>query len=53
MVSYYAMNDPDPEEDVWKKDAGEGDRYYMGDPYHHGINCVRGRAGGGDCSATV
>ena len=44
IVSYYAMNDPDPEEDMWKKDAGEDNRYYMGDPYHHGINCVRGRA---------
>ena len=44
IVSYYAMNDPDPEEEMWKTDAGEGDRYYMGDPYHHGINCVRGRA---------
>ncbi len=44
IVSYYAMNDPDPEEDMWKEDAGEGDRYYRGDPYEHGINCVRGRA---------
>lgn len=44
IVSYYAMSDPDPEEDMWKKDAGEGNRYYMGDPYHYGINCVRGRA---------
>lgn len=44
IVSYYAMSDPDPDDDMWKRDAGEGDRYYMGDPYHHGINCVRGRA---------
>ena len=43
-VSYYAMHDPDPDEDIWRKDAGDGSRYYRGDPYHHGINCVRGQA---------
>ena len=44
IVSYYAMSDPDPDEDIWKRSAGEGDPHYRGDPYHHGINCVRGRA---------
>ncbi len=44
IVSYYAINDPDPEEELWKEDAGENSHYHMGDPYHHGNNCVRGRA---------
>lgn len=39
IVSYYAMNDPDPESDIWKKE-----NYYGGDPHNHGINCVRGQA---------
>ena len=37
MVSYYAIDDPDPQEDLWRKDG-------LRDPYQHGINCVRGRA---------
>ena len=37
MVSYYAIDDPDPQQDLWRKDG-------MRDPYHHGINCVRGQA---------
>ncbi len=43
IVSFYAMNDPDPEDDIWK---GTDNRveYYGGDPYLHGINCVRGQA---------
>ena len=43
-VSYYAMHDPDPDEDLWRKDAGGGIRYHRGDPYEYGINCVRGQA---------
>ena len=37
MVSYYAVHDPDPQDDLWRK-------YNWRDPYQHGINCVRGRA---------
>ena len=44
-VSYYAMHDPDPDEDIWRNDTGGESRYYGGDPYQHGINCVRGQAG--------
>ena len=43
-VSYYAMYDPDPNEDLWRTDAGNGDAYPRGDPFTHGINCVRGQA---------
>ena len=37
MVSYYAIYDQDPQEDLWRKDS-------LRDPYQHGINSVRGRA---------
>lgn len=43
-VSYYATHDPDPEGDIWRKEAVSGTRYYRGNPYEHGINCVRGQA---------
>lgn len=36
-VSYYAMYDPDPNEEIWRRDNWR-------DPYAHGINCVRGQA---------
>lgn len=37
-VSYYAMHDPDPREDVWR------DGLYRDDPYFYGMNTVRGQA---------
>ncbi|HEY4259011.1 MAG TPA: SMEK domain-containing protein [Schlesneria sp.] len=41
VVSYYAEEDPDPSEDFWRRP----DRNHYGrDPYHQGINCVRGQA---------
>ncbi|MCU0712517.1 MAG: hypothetical protein MUC43_10700, partial [Pirellula sp.] len=43
IVSYYAIKDPDPGTDIWQ-DTRDGRNYYGGDPYSHGINCVRGRA---------
>ena len=43
-ISYYAIHDPNPNEDLWRRDAGGGIRYYGGDPYQYGINCVRGQA---------
>ena len=44
IVSYYATSDPDPETDIWQTNAKNGISYFSGDPYSHGINCVRGRA---------
>ena len=42
---YYATNDPDPKEDIWKqKPPGSTSNYDGGSPYQQGINCVRGRA---------
>ena len=43
-LSYYAVHDPDPAEDIWRKRTSNGDAYYRGDPYSHGINSVRGQA---------
>lgn len=43
IVSFYAMHDPDPEADLWQEDV-DGHRSYGGEPYSHGINCVRGQA---------
>lgn len=37
-VSWYATEDPDPSEELWRQDAGGHD------PYEHGINTVRGSA---------
>ncbi len=44
IVSYYATSDPDPERDIWQTKANNGNCYYSGDPYEHGIHCIRGRA---------
>jgi len=38
IVAFYATKDPDPDADVWKEKD-----YYGGNPYDHGINCVRGQ----------
>ncbi len=43
IVAHYAMSDPDPKSDIWQPIA-DGTTYYGGDPYTHGINCVRGQA---------
>ncbi|MBK7780585.1 MAG: ATP-binding protein [Ardenticatenia bacterium] len=44
IVSYYAINDPDPTEELWQApDVGSG-RYYAGDPFTNGINSARGAA---------
>ena len=39
VVKHYAINSPDPSEDIWRRDG-----YCGGSPYTHGINCVRGQA---------
>lgn len=44
ILAEYALNDPDPKEELWETDAGSGTPYYDGDPHAHGINTVRGSA---------
>jgi hypothetical protein len=44
MVAYYATNDPDPTEELWKTPAAGGTPYYGGDPESAGLNCNRGAA---------
>ncbi len=44
ILADYALNDPDPKEELWKIDAGGGTPYYGGDPLDYGINTVRGSA---------
>ena len=46
VITWYALNDPDPHEEVWKKSAGSGQFYYGGDPYEAGINSTRGAIAG-------
>ena len=58
LVAWYATEDPDPGEDLWRTQASPGQEYYYrGDPLENGINTNRGRAshaiaslieGGGD-----
>jgi hypothetical protein len=44
LVAWYALNDPDPESDVWKTSPDGGTAYYGGDPFTAGLNCARGAA---------
>jgi len=44
ILADYALNDPDPKEELWDIDAGSGTPYYGGDPLTCGINTVRGSA---------
>jgi hypothetical protein len=44
IVAHYALNAPDPVSEVWNEDAGNGQKYYGGDPLSAGINSARGRA---------
>jgi len=41
-VAWYAMNDPDPERELWSTKATSGEPYHGGDPYSAGINSTRG-----------
>jgi hypothetical protein len=41
IASFYATSDPDPETDIWQDTLMN---YYGGEPYSHGIHCVRGQA---------
>ena len=44
VVEEFALNASDPQQELWRKDAGSGAPYYSGGPYSHGINTVRGHA---------
>ena len=44
MVAYYAANDPDPTEELWKTPASGGTPYSGGDPESAGLNSNRGAA---------
>jgi hypothetical protein len=46
MLAWLATQHPDPAEEAWLKDAGNGQTYYNGDIHTNGINTTRGRAGG-------
>jgi hypothetical protein len=46
MLHWLATQHPDPAEEAWLKDAGNGQTYYNGDIYTNGINTTRGRAAG-------
>ncbi len=50
IVSFYAIHDPDPIEDIWRRTDDRVD-YNSGGPYSHGINCVRGQAA--ECLGTL
>jgi hypothetical protein len=43
-VTWYATEDPDPQRELWRTDAGNGQPYYGGDILTTGINSARGRA---------
>jgi hypothetical protein len=42
LLHFYATSDPDPKSDTWNQ--VENQNAFPGDPYSHGINCVRGQA---------
>lgn len=44
IVADYAVNDGDPQNEVWEGNAGSGGKYYGGDPFTAGINSARGSA---------
>jgi hypothetical protein len=44
IVAWYALNDLDPETDVWKTGLGDGTPHYGGDAVTAGMNCARGAA---------
>ena len=44
VVMWYATEDPDPERELWRTDAGNGQPYYGGNIHVAGINSARGRA---------
>lgn len=46
IVAWYAMNDPDPDQEIWKVKATGDVPYYGGKPHDAGINSTRGAIAG-------
>jgi hypothetical protein len=44
IVAWYAINDPDPEEELWNSNNSTGVEYFGGDIFNAGINSIRGNA---------
>lgn len=44
IVAWYATEDADPQRELWRTDAGNGQVYYHGEIEAHAINTVRGSA---------
>jgi len=44
LMADWALNDPDPTEELWRVPASGDTSYYRGDPFEHGINTNRGAA---------
>ncbi|MBD2694937.1 ATP-binding protein [Anabaena catenula] len=44
ILLYYALNDPNPEEEYWRAKTSGGQSYYGGDIFTAGINSTRGSA---------
>ena len=44
MVICYALNDPSPEQELWRTETPKGQVYYGGDVQNAGINSTRGSA---------
>jgi hypothetical protein len=44
LITWYALNDPDPEEELWSGNNSKGIVYYNGNVFDAGINSVRGFA---------
>lgn len=42
LLLYYALEDPDPDRELWRTDVGNGQVYYGGSILNAGINSVRG-----------
>lgn len=43
-IAWYAIEDPDPSEEIWRKRAAGGEFYNGGDPDMSGLNSTRGAA---------
>jgi hypothetical protein len=44
IVTWYALNDPNPEQEFWRTETSNGQVYYGGDILSAGINSTRGSA---------
>ena len=51
IVIWYATEDPDPDKELWRTEASNGNCYYGGDILTNGLNTVRGNAA--DCMADL